>query len=62
MEGDVTYDNITLDDNSVNFNQGGTLNLGPGGSVNFIGSSKSRIKCEQCGMVFDYSNSEFQQE
>ena len=62
MEGNVTYDNVTLDDNSLNFNQGGTLNLGPEGVVKFTSPSKSRIECNQCRMVFDYSTNEFHQE
>ena len=58
IEGNVTYNNVTMDGNSLNFGPGGELNLSNGGSVNFT-SSGSRIKCNSCGKVFAYSKNEF---
>ena len=61
IEGNVTYNNVTLDSNSLNFGPGGELNFGKGGSVNFT-SSSSRIKCPSCGQVFNYNKNEFHNE
>jgi len=62
LEGNVKYNNVNLDGNSINFGAGGELNFGPGGSVNFIAQPNPRIKCPKCGQVFDYSIHEFHEE